>query len=153
MTATTEAAPTTTTLSTAQFADWLAGALEADGLAGVRVWHGSAVHRIYRGRDYVTVTTSAEHYGGPLSLVVGRDPWLVAALQRTCERVVAFEGGYVQVAGAARSPAAPAVVAGSPARCGCCGRPSNRGACEVRTDASGLRGYVRAECMSDFSFA
>jgi hypothetical protein len=155
------AATETVTVNLRQFADWLAEQLRAAGLADVRVWQGQTALRVYRGSDYVNVTVSEEHYGGPLSLIVGRDRGFARALLTACASIEEFgiASGTVTLVGVNIAPAAPAAsvadsaVFGSRTRCGCCGRPSSRGPCSLRTDASGLRGYVREECRGDFSFA
>lgn len=160
----TEPTTTTTTLTIRQFAEWLAAALRAQGL-DARAWLGQSAVRVYRDRDFVTCTTREEHYGGPLTLIAGRDRGFARALERACQDVLEFSiaDGTVVVEGvvdvAQMSPAAAPVVPGAPnvigsvTRCGCCGRGSSRGPCVLRTDASGIRGYVRAECEGDFSFA
>ncbi len=109
---TTAAAKTSeTTMTLAQFAVWLAAQLTAARLIGVHVWTGrNGTIRIYRGQDYVPVTTSDEWYGGPLGQIVGRDRGFVAALMTACERVTEFSipGQTVTLSGEVAIPAAPA---------------------------------------------
>ena len=124
----------TTTLTLVQFAAWLAAALRRAGLRDVKVWTGDTGRvRVYRAQDYVEVSVSSEHYGGPLSTIHGHDRGLRAALTCACSEVLSYDpdAATVEVSGtvesatmdpAAKAQATPTAQAHLGARTGCpCG--------------------------------
>ena len=139
---------TETTMTLAQFAEWLAGQLRAADQRDVKVWTGrNGAIRIYRGQDYVPVTTSDEWYGGPLGQIQGRDRGLVTALMAACERVTEFSRSAqtVTLSGSVAVPdVTPAPVRHAPAA-----NLGPRTGCPCGSRVNGIQASDCASCKHD----
>jgi len=60
----TEATATTTDLTYAQYAEWLAAQLRAAGRTKARAWHGAGVHVVYMSGGSVRVDADYDREGG-----------------------------------------------------------------------------------------
>lgn len=96
----TQTAPTTVTLTTREYAEWIVTRVAelpahlSSHARNLRVWVGSdkGIVRVYRGEDYVQVDCGDEggHYGHALRAVAGHDRGFQAVLRATGDLVVSY---------------------------------------------------------------